>query len=56
MQKQDYVYCDYNDTSMTDVNSNMALLRVRNLSVIIYNKVLDNRERLVHYPSTYKIP
>ena len=28
--KKNYVYCDYNDTSMTCINSNMALMRVRN--------------------------
>ena len=28
----------------------MAMLRVRN------NEVLDNRAKLIHHPSTYKIP
>ena len=55
MQKKHYVYCNYNDTSMASINSNMALLRIRNHSMIIYNKVLDNRARLAHHPFTYKI-
>ena len=33
----------------------MALLRVRNHYMITYNKVLDNRGRLMHHPSTYKM-
>ena len=34
----------------------MALLGVRNHQMITYNKVLGNRARLTHHPSTYKIP
>ena len=52
MQNQRYMYYDYNDTSMTYINANMAMLRVRNHYMIISNKVLDNKTRLVHYPST----
>ena len=55
-KKQHYVYCDNNDISMVYINSNMALLRVRNQEMIICNKVLDNRARLGHHQSTYKIP
>ena len=54
MQKQHYMYCDYNDTSMIYVNSNIALLRVRNHYMINY-KVLGNRGRLAHHLSTYEI-
>ena len=56
MQKQHYVYCDYNGISMIYVNSSIALLRVRNHEMIIYHKVLENRAKLAHYLSTYKVP
>ena len=54
MQKQHYMYCDYNDTWMIYVNSNIALLRVRNHYMINY-KVLGNRARPAHHQSTYEI-
>ena len=38
------------------IKFNMALFKVWNHYMIIYNKVLDNRVRLVHHLSTYKIP
>ena len=41
-KKQRYVYCVYNSKSFAYINSNMALLRVRNHQKIIHNKVLDN--------------
>ena len=49
---QHYVYCNYSDISMIYINSNMALLKVRNHDMIIYNKVLNNRAILAHH----KIP
>ena len=51
-----YMYCDYNDTSMIYINSNMTLLRVRNHYMIIY-KVLDNRAgpSMTDHPSLYEI-
>ena len=42
--------------SMIYSNLNLVLLRVRNHWMIIYNKVLDKSARLMHHPSTYKIP
>ena len=54
-KKQRYVYCNYNDTLMTYINSNMTLLRLKCHWMIIYNKVLDNRAGLAHHPFTYKI-
>ena len=43
-KKQHYVYCDDNDMS------------IRKHYMIIYNKVLDKRAILAHYPPTYKFP
>ena len=48
------MYYDYNDTWMIYVNSNTALLRVRNHYMINY-KVLGNRAGLAHHQSTYEI-
>ena len=53
---QCYVYCDCDDAPITYINSNMALLRVRNHQTIIYSNVSENRARLANHPSTYKIP
>ena len=50
-KEQYYVYCDHNGTSMIYINSNMALLRVRNHKIIVYNNVLGDRARLTHHPS-----
>ena len=41
---------------MIYINSNMTLLKVRNYELVIYNKVLDNRARLVHHPPRHIIP
>ena len=56
MEKQCYVYCNYKDTRGTYINSSMALLKVGNSKMIIYNKVFDNRARLAQDLATYKIP
>ena len=43
--QQNYMYFSYNSKSLIHINSNMALLRVRNHLWIIYKNILDNRAK-----------
>ena len=54
-KEKNYMHCDFNDPSMIYIKSNVELLRIRNHKILVYNKVLDNRARLTHHPSTYEI-
>ena len=58
-EKQYYMYCNYNDILVVYINASIALMSVRNHYMMIYNnsnKGLDNRPRLAHHPTAYKVP
>ena len=55
MQKQHYVYCDYNNTSIIYINSNKALLSVKKPLNDNLQQGLANTARLAYHPSLHKI-